>query len=361
MPVFPSWLQSRDAVCQEAEELWAKLPTENDAGQAQKALEELITNPLMERVWRELYRKRKNSKEYSNPARVTEKSQAAAYREAAAQLRKKGGEKNREDAELLDFEAWIMAEKFRDEWGNTDLTEQDRVIRSFFARVYRIALDHKPTILADIQAKTKQLQDVAGRLQNIAQQLRGLAQELSSMGKILFPYYAARLEADAYARQLEQIAADCLDDATVMEPRRFYVESKKKKRVKQSGADRIEQIKSLPANFEGVVQTQKEAYEPWITVRKRGDFQLKAIVGRLAQVTYALFMKPLYGTIANVTNVICVIEQIKLGGARGDAKSLTGQEVREILGDYPHQLRPTFGPFLYSKHRFEFEGYKRTK
>jgi hypothetical protein len=89
MPEFPTWVRS--AVRQEAAELWAKLATERDPSQAQKVLEELIANPLMKRVWDEMYRsKRENPKEFFNPARLSNTSQAAAYRDAANKLRKKG-------------------------------------------------------------------------------------------------------------------------------------------------------------------------------------------------------------------------------------------------------------------------------
>ena len=55
IPDFPDWLP--DAVQQQAKKLWRKLPTEEDPVKAQKVLEQLISNPLMERVWDELYRK----------------------------------------------------------------------------------------------------------------------------------------------------------------------------------------------------------------------------------------------------------------------------------------------------------------
>ena len=56
MPHFPEWLRP-DAVRHEAKKLWSKLPTEKDPVKAQKVLEQLISNPLMKRVWDELYRK----------------------------------------------------------------------------------------------------------------------------------------------------------------------------------------------------------------------------------------------------------------------------------------------------------------
>jgi hypothetical protein len=320
MPGFPFWLQNRSAVCQEAEELWSELPTENDSSQAQKALAELITNPLMKLVWDELYRNdRKNPGEFMNPARLTNKSQAAAYRGAAIELREKGNEKNSEDANWLEFEARVI-ESVSEEWVYSDLSEQDCAARFLFSRVYRIALDHEPVILADVQAKTKQLRNIAGRLRSIAQQqLRATATDLASVGEILGRYHEQKLEVDAYTTKLDQIADDCLQDAIVMQP---------------------------------------VAGDLGIIVRKRGDIPLRTIVGKLAKVTYALFMKPLYGTIANLTNVICAIEQIKLGLDRDEAKIVTREDVIEMLGNYPPELRPSFGPLLEPALRQRFEAHQ---
>lgn len=321
MPGFPIWLQNRGAVCQEAEELWSKLPMENDPSQAQKALTELITNPLMKPVWDELYRNdRKNPGEFMNAARLTNKSQAAAYRGAAIELRQKGGEKNSEDANWLEFEARII-ERVSEERADLDLSEQDCAARFLFRRVYRIALDHEPVVLADVQANIKKLRNTAGRLRSIAQHLRATATDLASAGGILFPYYAERLEVDAYTKKLDQIADDCVDDAGVM---------------------------------------HSAACKPGTIVRKRGDIRLRTIVGRLANATYALFMKPLYGTIANLTNVICAIEQIKLGHDRDEAKMVMREDVIEMLGDYPPELRPSFGPLLRPVLRQKFEAYQLT-
>jgi hypothetical protein len=341
MPEFPLWVRS--AVRQEAAELWAKLPAEKDPSQAQKVLEELIANPLMKRVWDEMYRsKRENPKEFFNPARLSNTSQAAAYRDAAIKLRKKGGDKNNQDAKFLELEA-SMIESSPGEQMDFD-SEQDSAARLFLARAYRIALYHEPTVLADIQAKTKQLRNVAERLQNLAQQLRSVAQELSSMGKSLFPYYAGRLETDAYAAILEHVAADCLDDAKILEPRRSYTKRVKQKKEKPSDFDSTKDIAVLAPDD----PKEKLVYEPWIIVRKRGDIRRRTIVGKLAHVTHSLFMKPLYGTIANVTNVICAIEPTNLI-TDGEGKSLTNEDVEEILGDYAREIRPSFGPLIYPR------------
>jgi hypothetical protein len=228
-----------------------------------------------------------------------------------------------------------------------EVSQQDSAARLFLARAYRIALDHELTVLADIQAKTKQLRDVAGRLKNLAQQLRSVAQELSSMGKILFPYYAERLEVDAYAAKLEHVAADCLDDAKILEPSRSYTKRMKRRKEKPSDVDSTKDVAILATDH----AKEKVVYEPWIAVRRRGDIRRRTIVGKLAHVTHSLFMKPLYGTIANVTNVICAIDPTNLT-TDGEAKSLTDEDVEEILGGYAREIRPSFA-LIYPVGRFE--------
>ena len=70
-------------------------------------------NSPMEAVWGELYRKKlERPIESFNPARLTAKSQAAAYREAANKLRQTGSDEDKVDADLLKFEAWLMLEIF---------------------------------------------------------------------------------------------------------------------------------------------------------------------------------------------------------------------------------------------------------
>ena len=59
-----------------------------------------------------------------------------------------------------------------------------------------------------------------------------------------------RLEADDYAKKLEEIAADCLDDASIIEPRRFYVE-RVNNRTRPDAAN---------------AKIKREFYGPWIAV-----------------------------------------------------------------------------------------------
>ena len=97
VPSFPDWLKW-EAIREQAKELWEKLPTEKDPAKAQQVLEQLITNPLMNFVWGELYKKNrinhKSTGQYKYPACVTNVSRAARMRRRAAEVRQKGGKES---------------------------------------------------------------------------------------------------------------------------------------------------------------------------------------------------------------------------------------------------------------------------
>ena len=154
---FPDWLP--DAVQQQAKKLWRVLPTEKDPVKAQKVLEQLISNPLMKRVWAELYRKQSDKhKGFFNFACLTNASKAAAHREEAHELRKKGGDKNRRHAEFLEFEARYI-EVLPGEPSNPSWSEQDRAAQLFLSGAYRAALSTEPELVwrEDIQAGVSKL------------------------------------------------------------------------------------------------------------------------------------------------------------------------------------------------------------
>ena len=288
MPHFPEWLRSA-AVRHEAERLWSKLPTEKDQVKAQKVLEQLISNPLMERVWDELYRKDPTKHNgFFNPACLTNVSQAAAQREEARELRKKGGDKNRRVAEVLEFEARVF-EILPGESSNPSRGEQDRAAQKFLAGAYRAALSTEPELLSDIQAQVS-------KLRKAAKTLRQLAAELQSVGNFLMEFYA---------EQLEVIAAECDSDATVM--------------------------------------TTSPTKDPWLITRKRGDLRLKTFVAKLSYTSQRLFMKTLHNTIANVANVVFGIESANAIGDERRQKRLTGENVRQMLRVNAQRIRPTFG------------------
>jgi hypothetical protein len=99
LPIFPAFMQTRPALCEQATTLWLRLSTEQNPTKAQGILQRLIANPKMKSVWTEIYKKKQlKPDEYLHPACLTEASQAAARRAKATELRKKGGEKNTDSA-----------------------------------------------------------------------------------------------------------------------------------------------------------------------------------------------------------------------------------------------------------------------
>jgi hypothetical protein len=288
LPSFPEWV--REAVREQAIELWMRLPAEKDPAKAQQVLGQLIANPLMERVWGELYRgSRGKNGQFFNPACLTNASKVAALRKKAQELRKKGGEKNVEDAKFLDFEATLI-QRLPEVRASPDWSEQNYAAQLFLARAYHIALNCEPEILSDPQSKVS-------KLRHISERLRGLARELESMGEYVFPYYA---------NKLEEVADDCEDDAKVMTP--------------------------------NLVNS------PWLIIRERGDLRLRTLVAKLAYCTHHLFLKILPSTIAHVANVIQDCEQ---QGDQRQAEPLTRDIVRQVLGEHDLTIRPTFGPLVY--------------
>jgi hypothetical protein len=124
MPEFPEWLANYEAVREQASELWSQSPREIDPVKARKVLVELITNPLMKRVWKVLYEKDRETGLFKYPACLTTSSEVAAFLERARILREKGGQRNIYDAELLEFEARWMKLVSKEEPLNP-VTEQD--------------------------------------------------------------------------------------------------------------------------------------------------------------------------------------------------------------------------------------------
>lgn len=93
---FPAWIPP--AVIEAAKELHGQLAKENDRSKAHELLCRLAPHPLMQRVWQEIFRKKrvryKQTEEYFNPP-FTYASRIAAFRQNASHLRKKGGEEGK--------------------------------------------------------------------------------------------------------------------------------------------------------------------------------------------------------------------------------------------------------------------------
>jgi hypothetical protein len=196
MPPFPDWLRY-PAVQHEASDLWTKLPTEKDPAESEEVLWRLISDRRMDRVWRELYERRRcnhqPSEQYSNPAYMTNASVAVRNRRLAAELRDKGGTMNERKARFLEAEAAIY-EGLGDPPADPRWSEQDRAVQNFLRHTYRNFLDLKPVLLSDLTAKMNKLRDVAGGLHQ-------QAATLQSLGK------------QSDAQKLEEIASDCDEEA----------------------------------------------------------------------------------------------------------------------------------------------------
>jgi hypothetical protein len=246
MPQFPNRL--REAVRYEATKLWSELPAEKEPTKAQQVLEQLITNPLMRRVWDELYKKKrishKSTKQYEHPACVTNVSRAAKMRRLAAEVRQRGGSES--EARSWEYEA-AMFERLEDPPADPRWSEQDRAVQLFLRRTYREYLDVKPVLLSDLKVKVKKFVEVA-------EVLRRQATTLKSLGK----------EPDA--QKLEHIASDCDSAARNMLPH--------------------------------------DGDDPWVITRQSKDADLRVFVTELSSTTIRLFEKELHSTLATVANVV---------------------------------------------------------
>jgi hypothetical protein len=302
-PNFLDWV--RKAVRQEAKELWKILPKEKDPAKAKQVLERLISDPLMERVWDELYRK-KSGKEgrFFNPACLTNTSNAEALREAARELRSKGRDKDKRDAEFLEFEAKII-EFLPDDSDDKFVSrqnEQDCAVRLFLSSAYRAALNTEPQFASEIQTKVSKLRDIARSLRELSAELRSIDIHVTEI----------------YADKINAVAFDCDSDATV---------------------------------------TANAAKSPWIVIRKRGDMRLKTFVARLSSTTFFLFKRPLYTCIANVANTVFNCQD-GFSNGYSPARPITDRTVREILRDSGLRICPSFGPEIYPMFRARMDRVK---
>ena len=269
-PTFPNWVPV--AVLDMAKRLRAELAAEQDRAKAEEVLSRLTSDPRMERVWCEVYKKKRlnhsPTDEFWHPARVTHASQAAASRRRAIELRKSGGVDNNHEADLLEAEATAL-ESEPGQAFDQRYTEQDRGAQLFFYHAYRDALDFKLVLFSDLKANANTLKALADRLRKEADILRSL-------------------EMEENGRSLDEIASDCDDEAFNIDPARLESDD-----------------------------------DPWIIRRQKGDVQLRTFVASLSIRTVSLFGDYLYGTIAAVANVA-------LG--RDDVRA---SKIREILSVHP--------------------------
>ncbi len=165
-------------------------------------LELLISDCSMRQVWGEIYKKKRTEKylrtdEYFYPARVTNASWAAIHRQRAAELRKKGGPRNEEEAANLDAEAAI--EENTPENFSSPASSQDLAAQRFLHHACHAAIDIKPVFLTSIRAKIAKIDDAAKSLRHQAKNLRSLGLK-------------------SEARRLVTIAEDCDDEARNLQP-----------------------------------------------------------------------------------------------------------------------------------------------
>jgi hypothetical protein len=271
---FPSWVPT--AIIHEAEQPHAGLASEENPGEALEVWSRLVLDSRMERVWRELYKRKRTrsqaTEEFFYPACVTKASIAARNRRRASELRKKGGPINERDADLLEAEA-ALEEGDKDPPADPRWSEQDRGVQLFLHRAYKAALDHELVFLSDLKEKVS-------KLQNVAKRLRCDASILSSLGM------------KREARKLRRIASDCDDDASAILPDR---------------------------DSDGSVLRPQVDYDPWIITRRRKNLELRTFVASLSITTEQLFGEALCGALATISNV------------RFNRADVTRGKVREML------------------------------
>lgn len=174
---------------------------EKDPVKAQKVLEQLISNPVMERVWDVLYETKRidhePTKEFRYPACVTKASVAARNRRIAAELREKPLKDARE-VKFLEADA-DMLKGLRDPPANPRWSEQDRAAQLFLRRAYRYCLDVEPVLLSDLKVKSNCYRKIAevfrqqaGTLQSLgaafdAEEFEALAHEYDKKAGNMLP------------------------------------------------------------------------------------------------------------------------------------------------------------------------------
>jgi hypothetical protein len=265
----PNWVPP--AVRYKAVELHAEAIKRKDKKKRIEILNRLISDPLMKRVWVELYRRDRQNGRFFNPA-ATNVTWARECRERAIELRQKGGSRNDRDAALREAEA-----KSYEAQKNTETPQdaQDRVARSFLFHAFHAALDNKPVYYQELKEKVEQLS--------------GIAEHLEHYGVILESF-----NFKTEAAQLRDVAQTCEWEACNTLPRR------------------------------GPVPEDESIYEPkpddpWVLTRKSKDDELRTFVIDLAIAMVGMFRKTLDGTLANVSNVVF------------NRKDVSANNVRDIL------------------------------
>jgi hypothetical protein len=254
------------AVLDEALKIYAESANQKNPAKAKDLISKLVSDPRMKSVWAELYKKKridhKSTDQFVNPIYVTKASIAAELRRRASELRANTLNKKKfREAAILDAEAKLLEEDPVDHLAHTPLPEQDLGVQLFLWHTYHAALDPKPEYLSEIKAEVK-------ALRKAARQLRAQAVTLQSL----------RIKCDT----LEQIASHC-----------------------------DWQARSRDVN--------PKTDDAWIITRRvyRNPEQ-KTFVAILSGITSRMCRKPMYGTIATITNVVF-------------GTDINGRKIREML------------------------------
>jgi len=275
VPTYPSWVPA--AVKWQAEQLYAELATHPEPAKYKEILDRLASDPLMENVWREFFRKHRQSQEFFNPAMTADRL-AAKKRLLATELRRKAGPTCERDANLLEAEAVLLEEEGDGPLASVDWSAQQRAAQLFLRQAFLVAVENKPVYLRDLQAEVATLNDIAQRSKKDADAL-----ELLGMTR--------------KARSLRKIAKSCEAKAstTLSNPR----------------------DPDVPWESQSIFEPRRD--DPWVLARQSSNDELRAFLVDLAIPTIGLFGKPLVGTLANVAKVIF------------QRKDITREMAREML------------------------------
>jgi hypothetical protein len=232
--------------------------TQQGSAEGLSVLSRLISDRRMKNVWQLLLKKKRDDKYQStevfvHPASTLE-SRAANLRSQAYDLRRKGGESNELDADVLHSDAdavlaaFSIAAKVVPGFAERSASqEQDFAVRRFFDYACRAAVDVVPAYLSDIN-------ETCRKATAVSRVLREQTTQLEELG--LFEE----------STKLNDIIKEC-DDLAYL------------------------QLDSIHSD------------DPAIISRKRVDPKLRAYVVELYKLSFSLFGTPLYGTLATTANV----------------------------------------------------------
>jgi hypothetical protein len=263
--VFPASL--RPAVLHAAKRICARLATEKEPAKARELLVRLTREGTQE-VWDRLYERKPNTKDLLYPARITFRPKIAEFRRHACDLRSQGGRINEEEARLWDVSAAAL-EGTNDHSFVQPWTDQDHAAQLFLWHVYRDTLDLKIISLVDFN------EDIA-RIGELVKELRRKAAILKVPTLI------------GLAPKLVKLATECEEAAS-----------------------------STRADLEN---------DRWITVRRRGDDELRTFIASLETSWGMLFGMP--GTMPrrSLLKLFADVANVAL-----NRENVTSSQIREIL------------------------------